>query len=188
MTQLLQASERVKHIAFGGQLRAWRLARGQSQLALALGAGVSTRHLSYLETGRAYPSREMVMMLARTLEIPLRGRNRLLAAAGFAPLYRETPMDAPAMGPVREAIQFILSATEPNPTFVVNRRYDILDANLTGQWILSTFTADLSSFSKPYNMAQLLIRPQGMHAADHKTEGRCPSAPAKSSLFRRGRR
>jgi transcriptional regulator with XRE-family HTH domain len=147
---------------FGGLLRAWRSARGQSQLALSLHAGISSRHLSYMETGRASPSRGMVLSLAQVLEIPLRDRNALLKAAGFAAIYRETPLDVPAMGPVRDALQFLLDATEPNPTFVVNRRYDILDANATGRWILATFTRDLAKFKEPYNMGQLLVSPMGM--------------------------
>jgi len=99
--------------------------------------------VSYLETGRASPSREMVLTLSQAMDVPLRSRNQLLMAAGFAPLYRETPMNAPAMVPVSDALQFLLGAMEPNATFVVNRRYDVIDANRTGQWILSTFTAEL---------------------------------------------
>jgi transcriptional regulator with XRE-family HTH domain len=133
--------------AFGGLLRAWRSERGQSQLSLAMRTGVSSRHLSFLETGKSSPSREMVLALAGALEIPLRERNALLHAAGFAALYRETPLDAAAMGPVREAVKLILDATEPNPTFVVNRRYDVLDANASGRWLVSTFTRDLSRFA-----------------------------------------
>src|SRR5882724_2664089 len=117
---------------FGALLRAWRSNRGRSQLALALDAGISSRHLSYMETGRARPSREMVLTLAQALEIPLRDRNELLRAAGFAALYRETPLDAPALGAVLDALKILLGGTEPNPAFVVNRRYDVLDANSTG--------------------------------------------------------
>ncbi len=147
---------------FGVLLRAWRSARGQSQLALSVRTGVSSRHLSYMETGRASPSRDMVLALAQALEVPLRDRNALLHAAGFAPIYRETPLDAPAMGPVRDAVQLLLGATEPNPTFVVNRRYDVLDANATGHWLLATFTNDLARFKRPYNMGRLLVSPMGM--------------------------
>ena len=148
--------------AFGGLLRAWRSERGQSQLSLSLRTGVSSRHLSYLENGRSSPSREMVLALAGALEIPLRDRNALLHAAGFAALYRETPLDAAAMGPVREAVKLILGATEPNPTFVVNRRYDVLDANASGRWLVSTFTHDLARFSTPYNFGRLLVSASGM--------------------------
>jgi transcriptional regulator with XRE-family HTH domain len=147
---------------FGVLLRAWRSARGQSQLALSVRTGVSSRHLSYMETGRASPSRDMVLALAQALEVPLRDRNALLHAAGFAPIYRETPLDAPAMGPVRDAVQLLLGATEPNPTFMVNRRYDVLDANATGHWLLATFTNDLARFKRPYNMGRLLVSPMGM--------------------------
>lgn len=148
--------------AFGGLLRAWRSSRGRSQLALALDAGISSRHLSYMETGRARPSREMVLTLADALEIPLRDRNELLKAAGFAALYRETPLDAPSLGPVQDAIKVLLEGTEPNPAFVVNRRYDVLDANPAGHWILSTFADNLASFRPPYNMARLIASEKGM--------------------------
>jgi len=147
---------------FGALLRAWRSNRGRSQLALALDAGISSRHLSYMETGRARPSREMVLTLAQALEIPLRDRNELLKAAGFAALYRETPLNAPALGPIQDALQLILKSTEPNPTFIVNRRYDVLDANSTGRWLLAAFTGSLAQFAPPYNMARLIASPTGM--------------------------
>src|ERR1700722_19178068 len=122
--------------SFGDLLREWRSARGMSQLALSVRVGVSTRHLSYLETGRARPSREMVLTLAQALEMSLRDRNAFLHAAGFAPMYRETPLDALAMAPVRAAIDILLHSTEPNPTFVLNRRADVLETNDTGDWLL----------------------------------------------------
>jgi transcriptional regulator with XRE-family HTH domain len=147
---------------FGNILRAWRTARNQSQLAVALNAGVSSRHLSYMETGRASPSRGMVLSLARALEIPLRDRNALLEAAGFAAMYRETPLEAPAMDPIRDALRFMLEAMQPNPTFLVNRRYDVLDANATGQHILAQFSHDLAQFDQPLNMGLLLASPLGM--------------------------
>jgi transcriptional regulator with XRE-family HTH domain len=147
---------------FGGLLREWRTTRGQSQLALAVRAGISTRHLSYLETGRASPSRDMVLTLAQALDVPLRDRNALLHAAGFAAMFRETPLDAQPMGHVRDAVQLLLRATEPNPTFVVNRRYDVLDANATGRWIVATFTAEPAAFASPPNFGRLLASPKGM--------------------------
>lgn len=146
---------------FGPLLRAWRSARGQSQLALSMTTGVSSRHLSYLETGRANPSRDMVLTLSVALDIPLRERNVLLEAAGFAAVYRETPLDAPALGAVRDAIRVMLGAAGSNPTFVVNRRYDVLDASAAGRWLLETFTEDLERFAEPYNMARLLVAPAG---------------------------
>ena len=110
----------------GTMLRAWRTARGKSQLTLALEAGVSSRHLSFVETGRSAPSREMVLTIAEALEVPLRDRNGLLEAAGFAAIYRETPLEAPSLDDVRAALEHILRASEPNPALVVNRRFDVL--------------------------------------------------------------
>ncbi|HEX8796143.1 MAG TPA: helix-turn-helix domain-containing protein [Polyangiaceae bacterium] len=160
MTGLAPASAR----SFGELLREWRHARGTSQLALSVRTRVSTRHLSYLETGRARPSREMVLTLAQALEMSLRDRNAFLHAAGFAPMYRETPLDALAMAPVREAIDLLLRSTEPNPTFVLNRRADVLETNDTGDWLLRTFNEDLGSFSRPYNIARILVSPMGDRA------------------------
>jgi transcriptional regulator with XRE-family HTH domain len=110
-------------------LREWRAARRVSQLHLALEAGTSSRHLSYLETGKAQPSRGMIGRLAEALDMPLRERNALLLAAGFAPEYTETGLDAPELASVRRAIEFILEHQNPYPAFVLNRRWDILMAN-----------------------------------------------------------
>jgi transcriptional regulator with XRE-family HTH domain len=151
----------LDHRSFGDLLREWRSARGTSQLALSGRARVSTRHLSYLETGRASPSREMVLMLAQAFEMPLRDRNAFLQAAGFAPMYRETPLHAHPVGPVRDAVDLLLRSTEPNPAFVLNRRADILANNETGQWLLTTFNEDISSFARPYNIGRLLTSPKG---------------------------
>ena len=123
----------------GPLLRAWRSSRGLSQLALAVEAGISTRHLSFVETGRATPSREMVLMLAEHLDVPLRDRNVLLEAAGYAAVFRETPLEAAAMSAVRNALSHILEASEPNPTLVVNRRYDVLLANTAAVELLAFF-------------------------------------------------
>jgi transcriptional regulator with XRE-family HTH domain len=150
--------------SFGELLRQWRTARGTSQLALSARARVSTRHLSYLETGRAQPSREMVLMLAQAFEMPLRDRNAFLQAAGFAAMYRETPLNAQPMGPVREAVDLLLRSTEPNPAFVLNRRFDIVANNETGQWLLTTFNEDIGSFARPYNIPRLLVSPKGERA------------------------
>jgi hypothetical protein len=104
----------------------------------------------------------MVLLLAQALEMPLREKNILLQTAGFAPMHSRTPLDAEAMAPVRDAIALLLHSTEPNPTFVVNRRYDVLNANETGRWILATFTEALQSFPEPHNMGRLLVSRQGM--------------------------
>src|SRR5919206_155278 len=101
--------------AFGGLLRQWRTSRHMSQLALATEAGISTRHLSFLETGRAQPSREMVHLLAGMLDVPLGERNALLVAAGYAPAYGDRPLGAPDLAPVRRALEYILRQQEPFP-------------------------------------------------------------------------
>lgn len=113
----------------GDLLRQWRGARRMSQMDLALEAGISTRHLSYVETGKARPSRELVALLAGALDMPMRDRNALLVVAGYAPGYRETPLSDPQMALMRRAIEFILAQQEPYPAFVVSRHWDVLMAN-----------------------------------------------------------
>src|SRR3954469_19932134 len=106
-----------------------RRRRRMSQLDLALEAGVSTRHLSFIETGRARPSAEMVLQLADELDVPLRERNQLLLAAGYAPAYAQRDLDAPDMGPVREAIDAVLRGHEPYPAVVVDRHWGMVAGN-----------------------------------------------------------
>lgn len=113
----------------GALLREWRTARRMSQLALALEADVSARHLSYVETGRSQPGRGMVARLADALAMPLRERNALLVAAGHAPEYHESALDTDSMRPVRRAIEFIIGQQEPYPALVMNRHWDVLAAN-----------------------------------------------------------
>ena len=155
----------------GALLRHFRTARRLSQLELALDADVSSRHLSYVETGRSQPSREMVLRLADTLEVPLRERNALLAAAGFAPLYFETDLDAPAMAPVRGAVELILRHQEPYPAFVLDRYWDIRQANQAGarctRFLLGADPAES-------NMLRLVLRPDGLRPVMprwHETAG-----------------
>src|ERR1700761_4973499 len=114
---------------FGPMLRTWRRRRGASQLALALQSGVSQRHVSFLESGRARPSREMVVQLTSALDVPLRQRNTMLLAAGFAPVYRESGLGAPELAPVRQAIDRILKQQEPYPAVVIDRLWYLLQAN-----------------------------------------------------------
>src|SRR6478735_367769 len=113
----------------GELLRSWRKRRNLSQLELSLDSAISTRHLSFVETGRAKPSREMVLHLAEQLDIPLRDRNSLLLAAGFAPLFGERPLDDEEMAPVREALARFLRAHEPYPAVVVDGHWDIVQQN-----------------------------------------------------------
>jgi transcriptional regulator with XRE-family HTH domain len=152
----------TRAVTVGPMIRAWRSSRGKSQLALAVDAGISTRHLSFVETGRAKPSREMVLTLAEHLDVPLRDRNALLEAAGFAAVYRETPLDAPSRADVREALTRILDASEPNPTLVVNRRYDILLANEAAIRLLSFFAP---TWRGKRNAALMLLSHDGLRPA-----------------------
>lgn len=115
--------------AVGVMIRRWRAARGMSQSELALTAGVSTRHLSFLETGRARPSPEMLRALASVLDAPLRERNAALQAAGYAPEYTETALDAPRMAGVREALELLLRQQEPFGAVVFDRRWDVVMTN-----------------------------------------------------------
>jgi transcriptional regulator with XRE-family HTH domain len=113
----------------GALLRAWRSARRLSQLDLSLEANVSARHLSYVETGKSQPSREMVARLADALGMPLRERNALMIAAGYAPEYRETSLATPEMAPVRRALEFMLAQQEPYPALVMTRHWDVVLVN-----------------------------------------------------------
>ena len=146
----------------GPMIRAWRSSRGMSQMALAVEAGISTRHLSFVETGRSTPSREMVLSLAEHLDVPLRDRNMLLEAAGYAAVFRETPLDAAAMAEVRGALSHILEASEPNPTLVVNRRYDVLLANTAAVELLSFFAP---KWKGKNNVFRMLLSPDGLKGA-----------------------
>lgn len=146
----------------GPLLRTWRTSRGKSQLALAVEAGISTRHLSFVETGRSAPSRDMVLTLAEHLDLPLRDRNALLRAAGYAAVFRETPLEAEAMKEVRRALTHLLEASHPNPALVVNRRYDILLANSAAVEFFSFFAPNWKGKN---NMAQLIFAEQGLKPA-----------------------
>jgi len=127
MAESRARSERDRQPPVGALLREWRAARRMSQLDLALEADMSTRHLSYVETGKAQPSREAVGRLADALGMPLRERNALMLAAGYAPLFSETPL--PALDRMRDAIELILRHQEPYPAFVVSRSWEVLHAN-----------------------------------------------------------
>src|SRR3954451_10990088 len=128
MTSAPVAASRVQS-PVGELLRQWRERRRISQLDLAIQAEISTRHLSFVETGRSAPSRDMVLHLADNLEVPLRERNHLLLAAGYAPVYGESALDSPQMAAVRQAVRLVLRAHEPFPAVVVDRKWDLVDAN-----------------------------------------------------------
>lgn len=147
-------------VPLGTLLRDWRQRRRLSQLDLALEAGVSARHLSFLETGRSKPSREMVLHLSEQLDVPLRDRNRLLLAAGFAPAFDERPIDAPEMAPVREALDKILTGHEPYPAAVVDRWWNLVAANRS----IAIFTDQVPAhlMEPPVNVLRVSLHPDGM--------------------------
>ena len=144
----------------GSLLRGWRKTRSLSQLALAQEAEVSPRHICFLETGRARPSREMVMLLCRVLDVPLRERNGLLLAAGFAPAYTEARLEAPELGAVQAALLAILRQQEPFPAVVMNRHWDIVHAN---EGALRFFRLLLGlRAAEPANVVRLMFDPDGL--------------------------
>ena len=134
--------------------------RGLSQLALALQAEVSARHLSWLETGKAAPSRAMVLRLAERLELPLRERNGLLAAAGFAPLYRERALGDKALAPARDALQRLLTAHEPWPALAVDRHWNLVAHNRMLPLLLQGLPPAL--LAPPANVLRVSLHPQGL--------------------------
>lgn len=146
---------------FGALLRTWRQRRRLSQLHLALDAEVSQRHLSFVESGRAAPSREMVLRLAERLDVPLRGRNALLLAAGYAPLYAERPLDDPAMRAARTAVEAILRAHVPHPALAVDRHWHLVAANAAVAPLLAG-VADPALLAPPVNVLRLSLHPRGL--------------------------
>ncbi len=144
----------------GELLRGWRTVRRLTQLELALDAEISMRHLSYVETGRAQPSREMVLRLAEALEVPLRERNALLLAAGFAPLFRHSRLDTPEMDEARRAVTLILEHQNPFPAFVIDRYWNILLENEGTKRLVALFPECASVL--PYNAVRLVFHPSGL--------------------------
>jgi transcriptional regulator with XRE-family HTH domain len=145
---------------FGEHLRFWRQHRRMSQLALANEAEISTRHLSFVETGRSVPSREMVLRLAERLEVPLRERNSLLVSAGYAPMYRERPLDDPALAAARAAVLLILKSHEPYPALAVDRHWNMLATNSMVPHLLAT--VDPSLLQGQVNVLRLSLHPLGL--------------------------
>ena len=144
----------------GPLLRDWRQRRRRSQLDVALDAGVSARHLSFVETGRAVPSPRMIVRLAAELDVPHRDRNRLLLAAGYAPLYPERSLDDEEMAPVREAIDLVLGGHEPYPAVVVDGHWNLLAANAAAAVLLEGVAPKL--LEPPANVVRISLHPEGM--------------------------
>jgi transcriptional regulator with XRE-family HTH domain len=150
--------------SFGARLRWWRAHRGLAQLELAGAAGTTQRHVSFLESGRAQPSREMVLRLAATLDVPLRQQNALLLAAGFAPAWREGSLAAPELAVVNQALEHMLAQQEPFPAIVVDRCWNVLRAN-TGAARLTAFLTAPSpapAAAGSVNIAEWLLSPDGL--------------------------
>ena len=146
--------------SFGAALRDWRARRRLSQLDLATEAEISTRHLSFLETGRARPSRDMVLNLAQRLAVPMRERNALLSLAGFAAVHGERTLDAPDMAAARGAIERLLKAHEPYPALAVDRGWTLVMANAAVPPLLEGAAAHL--LAGPINVLRLTLHPQGL--------------------------
>lgn len=144
----------------GPLLREWRTRRRLSQLDLSTRTGVSTRHLSCVETGRAKPSRELLLHLALDLEIPRRSTNDLLLAAGFAPVFSEFSLDDDEMAHVKGVIRLVLDGNDPNPTTVIDTRWNLVDANTPALWLCSEVAAHLLEW--PINVARLSLHPDGL--------------------------
>jgi transcriptional regulator with XRE-family HTH domain len=149
---------------FGPLLKQWRERRRLSQLALAVDAEISSRHLSFIETGRAQPSRDMVLLLSRVLDVPPRGRNDLLTAAGYAPVYRETGLEAPEMADVRRALDFILRQQEPYPGLVIDGHWNLLMTNDGARRLMALFLDpdDAAAVGGRPNAMRLFYHPRGM--------------------------
>jgi transcriptional regulator with XRE-family HTH domain len=153
---------RSRPVHIGDHLREWRQRRHLSQLDLAVDAEISARHLSFVETGRAAPSREMVLKLAERLAVPLRERNVLLVAAGFAPAYQQRSLDDPALTSARAAIDLVLKAHEPNPALAYDRHWNLVSANRMVMPLLKDVPPRL--LGQPVNIMRLAFHPEALAA------------------------
>ncbi|MGP4016839.1 helix-turn-helix domain-containing protein [Saccharopolyspora sp. 5N708] len=150
----------VKSRPVGALLRQWRERRRLSQLQLSLDADISTRHLSFVETGRSKPTREMILRLSEHLDVPLRERNGLLLAGGYAPAYPASGLDAPELTAVRAALRQVLAGHEPYPALIVDRAWQLVDGNASIQLFLEGAAPDL--LTPPVNVLRLSLHPEGM--------------------------
>jgi transcriptional regulator with XRE-family HTH domain len=158
MTKVSSFSEPV---TAGAMLRQWRDLRGKPQLTLALDTGISQKHVSFVETGRSIPSRQMIVDLADALDIPMRDRNEILTAAGYAPTYGGEPLDAPEMAAVQRAIARMLRQHEPYPAVVMDRYWNVIETNRSAPAFFGRFI-DMSKRPKPRNLLHLMFDPGGM--------------------------
>lgn len=154
----MKTSTPTQHV--GDYLREWRQRRRMSQMDLALEAEISTRHLSFLETGRSQPSRDMVLLLSEKLDMPLRERNIMLVAAGFAPVYSQRSLDDPALAGMRQAVDLVLKGHEPYPALAVDRHWSLVSANDALMSLVGD--VDPALLKPPVNVLRLSIHPTGM--------------------------
>jgi transcriptional regulator with XRE-family HTH domain len=154
-------SAQTQHPPFGTLMKQWRQRRRLSQLDLAIEADVSSRHVSFIETGRSAPSRAMVLRLAAALDVPLRERNQMLMAAGLAPVYAERSLDDPDMAPVRDGVQQVLTAYEPFPCLAVDRGWNIVAANGGAALLMQGVAPELLA---PPNALRMSLHPDGLAA------------------------
>jgi transcriptional regulator with XRE-family HTH domain len=155
-------NDRNRSVHVGEHLREWRQRRHLSQLDLAVEAEISARHLSFVETGRAAPSREMVLKLAERLDVPLRERNVLLVAAGFAPAFPQRSLDDPMLKSARQAIDLVLKAHEPNPALAYDRHWNLVTANRMVAPLLEGIPQRL--LGQPVNILRLAFHPEALAA------------------------
>jgi transcriptional regulator with XRE-family HTH domain len=146
--------------AVGAMLRDWREDRRRSQLDLSIEVGVSTRHLSFVETGKSKPSPELVLAIAEHLDVPLRERNAMLLAAGYAPRYRHTPLDDEALASVRRALEGLIRAHDPYPALVLDRHWNVVSANEGAQALVANVAVHL--VEPPLNVYRVTLHPEGM--------------------------
>jgi transcriptional regulator with XRE-family HTH domain len=146
--------------SIGGLVRSWRVLRRLSQLELALEAEISQKHLSFIESGRSTPSREMVLHLAQQLDVPLRERNSMLLAAGFAPAFPDRPLSDPALAQAQASIDRLLNAHEPYPALTFDTRWNVLQANHAVWSLLALVDPDL--LKPPVNVLRMTLHPRGL--------------------------
>jgi transcriptional regulator with XRE-family HTH domain len=156
----MSTATRARQSGIGPLLREWRERRRVSQLELALRADSSARHLSFVETGRSRPSEELVLRLAERLDVPVRERNSLLLAAGYAPRFAETPLDDPSMGALREGLDRLLHGYEPYPALVVDATYTVVAANRGIAMLMEGIPESL--LAPPLNAMRLTLHPEGL--------------------------
>lgn len=149
---------------FGAQLREWRHRRRMSQLDFALDAEISQKHLSFIETGRSVPSRDMVVRLAEVLDVPLRDRNAMLVAAGYAPVYAARDLDDRSLAPARAAIELLLRGHEPFPALAIDRHWTMLSANAPARAFLA-LVSEPALLAPPLNVLRLTLHPRGLSPA-----------------------